>query len=294
MIAALFCPPPNALVITCACSVAVMPESVRCVFKSVSAPISPVLPRILSPSAVDDRPMELSAFAASADGAPIRARVIRRRVAASCAGTPSSVMVARAAPTDCRLTPNVFAAGRMPVEIAPTRSVICMLPAPMIALTVAAVCENVWAPLIPDRHAPARALVVSSRLDPPTAARSDEVFSAFIASALSRPTDFRWYSASASACGPCWVDGASARTLLVSESTSFCDPPAWVWIFSMADWKSVAMSIDFLATATAPAATAREAASTAAPSAVTREAILSALLLADLKAEEALSRPIRS
>jgi hypothetical protein len=85
---------------------------------------------------------------------------------ASWAGTPSSVSSAIASPTCFNDTPNVVAADKTPVDMAATKSCIRMLPAPVMVLTVAAAAVKFWAPLMPDRHAAAIALVVSSRVRP--------------------------------------------------------------------------------------------------------------------------------
>ena len=105
----------------------------------------------------------------------------------------------------------------MPVPMASMKSGILMLPAPMIAFTVAAACPNDWAPLIPDRHAPAMALVVSSRFAPPTAARFDG-----LPSAPSWPRRCPGRRSSGGTerrparCGPCCVFVPSLSTDLVS------------------------------------------------------------------------------
>lgn len=157
-------PPPNARDSSWDCLDADKPLLSRCSFRSPMAPISPFGPRMASASWRPVNPILPSCFSAALDGAPSSENDIRSRVAADAESMPSSVIRAKAAPTCFIDRPNVFADGRMPVPIAALNWSIDMLPAPMIAFTVETASWNEVAPLMPVRHAPASALVVSSRL----------------------------------------------------------------------------------------------------------------------------------
>ena len=120
-IAELDWPPPNARESSCDDCTASSPVSLMCCLQQADRADQPAGPHRLREGR-QDRPIVASCFAAVADGAPSSEMDIRSRVAAICAGIPSSVISAIAPPTCFSDSPNVFAADRMPVPMAATKS----------------------------------------------------------------------------------------------------------------------------------------------------------------------------
>ena len=79
-------------------------------------------PDLIAHALFAESPTDFSAAVAFPVGAAISESVIRRRVAASLAGTPCTVIVASAADTSWRDSPNACAEDRIPVDIAAARS----------------------------------------------------------------------------------------------------------------------------------------------------------------------------